>query len=147
MVALRGLIGNEAFKRGLQAYGRAWMFKHPQPWDYFDAMNTASGQDLGWFWRSWYYETWQFDQAIASVTPAANGLTVTIQDKGLIPMPVRLALTHADGTVERREVPVSVWLAGNDRTTLNVPGDVTKIVIDPENAFSDIDRSNNSWSK
>lgn len=146
-VALRALIGNDAFKRGLQTYGRQWMFKHPQPWDYFNAMNTASGQDLGWFWRSWYYETWQFDQAIASVTPTANGLAVTIQDKGLVPMPVRLALTRADGTVERREIPVSVWLAGNDRTTLTVPGDVTKIVIDPENAFSDIDRSNNVWTK
>lgn len=147
MVALRQLIGDSAFKRGLQTYGTTWLHKHPQPWDYFNAMNAAAGEDLWWFWRSWYYETWQFDQAIASVTPAPQGLTVTIEDKGRVPMPVRLALTHADGTMERREIPVSVWLAGARQTTIAVPADVRRIVIDPENGFSDIDRSNNTWSR
>ena len=147
LVTLRNLIGREAFERGLRTYGRQWMYKHPTPYDYFNAFNTASGQDLGWFWRSWYFETWQLDQAIASVTPKGSGFEVTIQDKGLMPMPVRLAISHANGTVERREIPVSVWLAGNDRTTITVPGDVTKIEIDPENGFPDIDRNNNVWRR
>ena len=144
---LRTLIGAEAFQRGLQTYGRQWIYRHPQPFDYFNAFNTAAGQDLSWFWRSWYYETWQLDQAIGSVTPAGNALEVMILDKGLVPMPVRLTLTRGDGKVEHREIPVSVWLAGADRTTITVPGDVTRIAIDAENGFSDIDRSNNVWSR
>ena len=144
---LRGLIGLEAFKRGLQTYGRNWMYKHPQPYDYFNSFNTAAGQDLSWFWRSWYFETWQLDQAIGSVTPKGNELEVMIQDKGLVPMPVRLSITRSDGKVEHREIPVAVWLAGNDRTTVTVPGDVTRVEIDAEQAFSDIDRANNVWSK
>ena len=147
LVALRNLIGREAFERGLRTYGRQWMYKHPTPYDYFNAFNTAAGQDLDWFWRTWYYETWTLDQAIASVTPKGSELEVTIQDKGLAPMPVRLAITRGNGTVEHREIPVAVWLAGNDRTTLTVPGDVTKIEIDPTNGFPDIDRTNNKWSR
>ena len=147
LVTLRSLIGDEAFKRGLQTYGRNWMYKHPQPYDYFYAFNTAAGRDLDWFWRSWYFETWQLDQAIGGVTPRGDALEVTIQDKGLLPMPVRLAITRGDGTVERREIPVDVWLAGNDHTTITVPGDVTKVAIDPENGFPDIDRTNNVWSR
>jgi len=49
--------------------------------------------------------------------------------------------------VERREIPVDVWLSGARRYTLTLdgPATVTKIEIDPENAFPDIDRSNNRW--
>jgi hypothetical protein len=144
---LRGLLGKETFEKGLRTYGTNWMYKHPTPFDYFNAFNTAAGQDLSWFWRSWYFETWQLDQAIGGVTPKGTDFEVLILDKGLVPMPARLTITHADGKVEKREIPVSFWLAGNDRTTITVSGDVTKVEIDAENAFPDIDRSNNRWSK
>jgi hypothetical protein len=147
LVALRGVIGKQAFEKGLRTYGRNWMYKHPTPADYFNAFNTAAGQDLSWFWRSWYYETWQLDQAIGGVTPKGSGFEVTVLDKGLLPMPARLTITYADGKVEKREIPVSVWLAGNDRATIEVAGDVAKVEIDAERAFPDIDRSNNRWSK
>ena len=62
--------------------------------------------------------------------------------------PVRLAVTRANGAVERREIPVDVWLAGARRYTLALdsPATIAKIEIDPENAFPDIDRSNNRWT-
>ena len=61
-------------------------------------------------------------------------------------MPVRLAIMRGS-RVERREVPVDVWLSGVRRYTLMLddPATVTAIEIDPENAFPDIDRSNNRW--
>ena len=56
----------------------------------------SSGRDLSWFWRTWWYETWTLDQAIASVqTPNGQKLVVTIEDRGLAPMPIRLAITRA----------------------------------------------------
>jgi len=74
---------------------------------------------------------------------------VTIEDRGLAPMPVRLAITHSDGRVDRREIPVAVWLSGARRTTvsLDAPESVVKVEIDPENVFPDIDRSNNVWQR
>jgi hypothetical protein len=33
------------------------MFKRPTPSDFFRTMEEASGVDLDWFWRGWYYTT------------------------------------------------------------------------------------------
>ena len=40
------------------------------PNDFWNTMNEVSGQDLDWFWRTWYYETWKLDQAIDDVVRA-----------------------------------------------------------------------------
>jgi hypothetical protein len=34
-----------------------WMFKRPTPSDFFRTMEEASGVDLDWFWRGWFYTT------------------------------------------------------------------------------------------
>jgi hypothetical protein len=54
-----------AFLRGYRAYSQGWAYKHPKPWDFFNAFNTAAGRDLGWFWSTWYDNTWSLDQAVA----------------------------------------------------------------------------------
>ena len=143
--ALRGLLGEETFVRGYQQYARAWAFKHPKPWDFFAAFNSAAGRDLGWFWSTWYANAWQLDQAVASV----NGNTITIRDLGNAPMPVRLAITRQNGQTERREIPVDTWLAGAREATVTVAAGspVTRVVIDPEMYFPDINRSNNTWNR
>ena len=148
MSALRALLGSDMFTSAYRTYGLRWLRKHPSPYDFFNSFNATGGRDLSWFWRTWWYETWTLDQAIASVTAVNGKLAVTIEDRGLAPMPVRLAITRNGGAVERREIPVDVWLSGARRytLTLDAPSTVTKIEIDPENAFPDIDRSNNRWT-
>jgi hypothetical protein len=89
LVALRALLGEEAFTRGYHEYIADWAYKHPKPHDFFNAFNQAAGRDLDWFWRSWYYETWTLDQAISSVTDTDSGTQIVIEDLGLAPMPVR----------------------------------------------------------
>jgi hypothetical protein len=94
-----------------------------------------------------FYETWTLDQAIATVTPAGDGLEIVVEDRGLAPMPARIAVTRADGGIERLEVPVEVWLGGAKRHTLQVANGatVTKVEIDPEQLFADVDRGNQIW--
>lgn len=77
-----------------------------------------------------------------------GALEVTIEDKGLAPMPVRLAITRSGGQVERQTLPVDVWLAGARTTTISVANAATieSVEIDPESKFTDIDRSNNRWA-
>jgi aminopeptidase N len=147
MVALRALLGNEPFLSSYRTYGLRWLGKHPTQYDFFNNFDALSGQDLSWFWRTWWYETWTLDQAIGDVTTQGDKLVVTIEDKGLAPMPVRLAITRTDGRVERQIAPVSVWLAGVRRTTVTIDGasTVSAIEIDPEQVFPDVDRSNNRW--
>src|SRR6478736_1389502 len=104
MRALRALLGDSVFLSAYRTYGLRWQFKHPTPYDFFNTFNSLAGRDLGWFWRTWWYETWTLDQAIASATVVADKMVVTIEDRGLAPMPVRLAVTRSDGRVERREL-------------------------------------------
>ena len=72
MVALRALLGDEAFLSSYRTYGLRWLYKHPTQYDFFNSFNSLGGQDLSWFWRTWWYETWTLDQAIGSVTSAAD---------------------------------------------------------------------------
>src|SRR5205085_3876999 len=100
MMSLRALLGDTAFLSSYRTYGLRWQYKHPTQYDFFNSFNTSVGQDLSWFWRTWWYETWTLDQAIASATIIGDKLVVTIEDRGLAPMPVRLTVTRADGIVE-----------------------------------------------
>ncbi len=147
LVALRGLIGEQRFLEGYRAYGRAWSGRHPAPWDFFHALNRAAGEDLGWFWRTWWFETWTLDQAVARVVPGRDSTTIVIEDRGLAPMPTRIAVRRVGGTTERYEIPVEVWLDGARRHEFRVPASpaVASVEIDPERHFPDIDRSNNVW--
>jgi hypothetical protein len=147
MVALRALVGNDAFLRAYRSYGQRWVNKHPTPYDFWNSFNFFTGRDLSWFWRTWWFERWTLDQAIASVATEGTQAIVTVEDHGLAPMPVRLAITRTDGRVERREVPVDVWLAGVRRTTVSLDdgSTVRSVEIDPEQSFPDIDRGNNRW--
>jgi hypothetical protein len=64
-------------------------------------------------------------------------------------MPVRLAITRADGSVQRLTLPVEPWLAGLRRQTVKVASRpaVTKVEIDPELRFPDIERGDNVWPR
>ena len=143
---LRGVLGDSTFTRGLREYFDRWKYRHPKPWDMFATFEDVAGRDLDWFWRSWYYETWTLDQAVQQVTQASGGTRIVIEDRGRVPMPVRLAITGGDGSVTRREIPVDVWLDGSSTTSVTVPGPVTRVEIDPEALFPDVDRENNVWT-
>ncbi len=147
--ALREMLGRETFQEAFQTFIRNWAYKHPQPWDLFNTFNTVSGQNLDWFWRTWYYETWTLDHAVGSVTVTGGTTTITIEDRGWAPMPARVSITLEDGQVLVREVPVETWLGGATTATIDVDGNtpVTRVEIDASAAFPDIDRENNVWER
>lgn len=61
------ILGRELFDMAFKEYARRWKFKRPEPADFFRTMEDASGVDLDWFWRGWFYSTDFADQAIESV--------------------------------------------------------------------------------
>jgi hypothetical protein len=150
LVALRALLGDDVFMNAYREYGRRWINKHPTEYDFFHTFDDVSGRDLSWFWRTWFYETWTLDQAITGVQVSGDSATIAVEDKGLAPMPVRLAITRQGVQgVEHREIPVDVWLRGERRAILRVAASpkITKVEIDPDNVFPDIDRTNNRWGR
>lgn len=149
LATLRALIGEDAFRRGYQGFIRSWAFRHPSPWDFFNTFETAAGRDLEWFWRSWYYETWTLDHAVGTVTESRGGTTIEVFDLGLAPMPARLTITRADGTTLQREVPVETWLGGSRSATVTLPAGapVTRVELDAEGHFPDVNRENDVWTR
>jgi len=147
--ALRAILGEETFHRAYREYGRRWINRHPHPEDFFNTMDNVSGRNLSWFWETWFYRPWSLDQAIASVRADGDSVAITIEDRGLAPMPVLLAVTRSDRSVQRITVPVDVWLHGARRHVVQVAGhpDVVRVEIDPDGDFPDVNRDNQRWTQ
>lgn len=149
LISLRGLLGTEAFYRAYRGFHRTWAFRQPKPWDFFNYFNASSGQDLSWFWRTWYYETWTLDQSVAGVTAGPRGTEIVVRDVGDAPMPARLTITLANGDTLQREIPVATWLGGTRSATVTVPRgrEVVRVEIDARGEFPDVSRKNNFWAR
>jgi aminopeptidase N len=61
------VLGRELFDFAFKEYSRRWKFKRPMPADFFRTMEDASGIDLDWFWRGWFYTTDHTDISIENV--------------------------------------------------------------------------------
>ena len=61
------ILGRELFDFAFKTYAERWAYKHPTPADFFRTMEDASGVDLDWFWRGWFYTTDPVDISIDEV--------------------------------------------------------------------------------
>jgi len=62
------ILGRELFDFAFREYSQRWKFKRPTPSDFFRTMEDASGIDLDWFWRGWFYSIDHTDIGIEKVT-------------------------------------------------------------------------------
>ncbi|HMB93767.1 MAG TPA: hypothetical protein VKP65_23140 [Rhodothermales bacterium] len=153
------IVGDEAFDEAFREFSEKWMFKHPQPADFFRTIEEGTGEYLPWFWRGWFYTTWSTDQALTNVSvQAADSLTsntdlgqnyyrIKVENKGRLMMPVNLEVTYDDGTTERFEMPVDVWRGNELEYTKGFFSNkkIAKVELDPDEVFADVDRENNVW--
>ena len=69
LLALRdNVVGRETMDRAMREYARRWAFKHPTPGDFFRTVENVSGEDLSWFWNSFFYGTSVLDIALDGVS-------------------------------------------------------------------------------
>ena len=61
------VMGRELFDYAFKEYARRWAFKNPTPADFFRTMEDASGVDLDWFWKGWFYGVEPVDQDLVEV--------------------------------------------------------------------------------
>jgi hypothetical protein len=110
-------------------------------------MEEAAGKDLNWFFRGWVFENGVLDQALAGVSRSGDTTSVTVENRGGIPMPVEIRVVYQDGTEENLEIPVEAW-AEEQQIVLKVTGGrVRHVQLDPDGALPDVDRSNNVWGR
>jgi hypothetical protein len=153
------ILGPEVFDDAFRMYSERWAFKHPQPADFFRSMEEHAGENLAWFWRGWFYTTYSNDQAITNVAAQSSSdlvasdeygsyyYRVEVENKGKLLMPLYLEVTYEDDTTERFELPADVWRS-NELTFAKgffAGKKVVKVELDPDEAFADVDRTNNVW--
>ena len=61
------VMGRELFDYAFKEYARRWAFKSPEPADFFRTLEDASGVDLDWFWKGWFYSVQPVDQSLVKV--------------------------------------------------------------------------------
>lgn len=118
------ILGRELFDFAFKEYAIRWKFKRPMPADFFRTMEDASGIDLDWFWRGWFYSTDHVDLAIGKI----RQLNVDTQDpeieKGL-------------QKEEREAKPVTVSKKLNE--SLATRADIYPNLKDFYNSFDELD--------
>ena len=67
------VLGRELFDFAFREYAQRWKFKRPTPADFFRTMEDASGTDLDWFWRGWFYTTDAVDVSVDGISEYAVG--------------------------------------------------------------------------
>ncbi|MDC1472127.1 M1 family metallopeptidase [Flavobacteriaceae bacterium] len=144
------ILGPERFDEAFTAYIDRWAYKHPTPDDFFRTMENVAGEDLRWFWRGWFINSWKLDQAISEVKYVKNdpsqGAIITIENLEKMPMPVVIELKTKSGKVTRKTLPVEIWKRNTTWTfKVDTTEELTKVVIDPDFALPDVDSSNNKW--
>lgn len=144
------ILGADRFDYALKNYINKWAFKHPTPMDFFRAMEDGAGEDLGWFWKSWFYELWRLDQSVKEVDyveqDPTKGAVITIENLDKMAMPAIVEVELTSGEKERFAFPVEIWQRGSSwtfRTSTKLP--IKSVVIDPDHSFPDIDSKNNTW--
>ncbi len=142
-VALRDLLGDALFKKSLHEYMARWHGKHPIPWDYFNSMSSASGQDLSWFFNNWFFTNNYIDLALTQAAKTAQGYAVTVRNIGGFAVPVTLQVTYADGSSATVHQSPEVWHANERQATIGLPGPkVVQLVELVSGIFMDADTSN-----
>lgn len=148
------ILGADRFDPAFRAYIDKWAFKSPTPDDFFRAMNDGAGADLNWFWRGWFTEFTQLDQAVDGVRSEEDGsVRVRFANRGEMVMPLIVELTWRESatsrTRERVTVPVDAWGGLNtfEMRFATEGRSLVGIEIDPDGVMPDADRSNNRWRR
>ena len=226
------VMGRELFDHAFKEYANRWRFKSPTPSDFFRTMEDASGVDLDWFWKGWFYGvepvdqdlvsvSWynidsqnpeiekdlarknaaakaqtiskirdaadksktvvaqdstmadfynsydpykvtdtdkqKYEQYLASLSPSekelvqknTNFYTLSIKNKGGLPMPVIVKMGFEDGTDSLVTFPAEIWRF-NDQQISKIVSTSKKVVqwtLDPYYQIADIDTENNSYPR
>ncbi|WP_128548554.1 M1 family metallopeptidase [Larkinella soli] len=226
------VMGRELFDYAFKEYANRWKFKSPTPADFFRTMEDASGVDLDWFWKGWFYGVEPVDQDLVEVDwftlntqnpevekalsraeaegkartmskirdaaskdqtvvaqdstmrdfynsydPYAvtdadrkkyqdylstltaeerkllesknNFYTLTLKNKGGLPMPVIIRMEFEDGTDSVARFPAEIWRF-NDQQIQKVVATSKRVkqwTLDPFQEIADIDAENNSFPR
>jgi aminopeptidase N len=129
---LRGIIGDDAFWRGIQAYYRQHRDANASTDDFRRAMEAASGRDLSQFFQQWLYQGgklqyeggWSYDDGVVTVE-----LNQVQNDGRFFEMPVQVGLYFEGGL--RPQIEVLQVDEARNTFTIHVDREPENLVLDP----------------
>ncbi len=146
------ILGEDRFDYAFRQYIKNWAFKHPTPFDFFRSMENGAGEDLAWFWRSWWLNSWKMDQGIAGVEAVKQGdklegYNIRIVNLEKMPMPIILQIKTKSGKTETVKVPVDVWMK-NTSWLVRFPSteEIESVTLDPDKVLPDSNPDNDTWT-
>ena len=160
------IIGRDNLYKTLQAYYNEFKFKHPVPNDIRRIAERVSGIQLRWYLTDWTQTTNTIDYGITSVEAEENATRISLERKGLMPMPLDVLIQYKDGTQEVHYIPITLmrgekenpyglswsvkkdwsWADPNYSFSINRSlEEIELITIDPTYYMADIDRENNTY--
>lgn len=162
---LNYIIGDKAFDKVMLTYFDKWKFKHPNGYDFLRIAERESGMVLDWYYEYMVNTTHKIDYAVKSVEKESRKTSkVTLERLGNFPMPIDLAVTYEDGTVEMYTIPLRIMRGEKQEEGLTVLEDwpwvnteysfvlpvkvkeIVKIEIDPKGYMADVNRDNNIYT-
>ncbi len=147
---LLDLLGYEKFHSCMVEYMNRWKGKHPAPFDFFQTWNDASGQNLDWFWKPWFFDWGYPDLGIQAVIKdeAAHAQVILISRNGNIPVPLHLEVEYTDGTKATIHETAAVWRDGKQAFRVAcAEGKTIKSAVLGKTTIPDADKKDNKWPK
>ena len=158
------IIGEENLQKTLKRYYDEWKFKHPTPNDFIRVAEKVTGAELDWYLTDWTRTTNTIDYGIKAVEEDGSNTRVILERIGVMPMPVDVKVTYADGTSENIYIPLQMmrwekpgfeeteiredwaWAYPTYSFTLEKPkNQVSSVEIDPSQMMADVNRDNNTF--
>jgi aminopeptidase N len=111
---LRGLLGDEAWWKGIRRYVSANQLQVVETDDFRKAMEADSGKDLKWFFDQWVYKAghpelkvrWHYEDGDKTVRVAVQQTQKVDDQTPLFRLPTTLAITETSG--QTRRIPVVI---------------------------------------
>ncbi len=97
------IMGRELFDYAFKEYARRWAFKTPEPADFFRTMEDASGVDLDFFWKGWFYSVQPVDQSLVKV----NWFQASSQNPEITKAEARAAAQKRANTISKQRDALS----------------------------------------
>jgi hypothetical protein len=138
---LEGYVGTEAMDSAMNTYYQKWQFRHPQPEDLRQSLETTLDQDLDWLFDGLMESKGYIDYAITKVEAQSRSLRVEMTNRGDIKSPVALSVMRGDSLV------ATEWSKGfSGKRTLRIDkagGDM--LVLDAQRHAPELYRRNNYY--
>ncbi|MGB8318699.1 MAG: M1 family metallopeptidase [Ignavibacteriaceae bacterium] len=112
---LQEVLGKGKFIKALNEYIQTWNGRHPIPFDFFNTFNNFTHENLNWYWEPWFFNKGYPDLAIENAEQKDGIIKIIIENKGTMPLPVKLVLKGENDFERIIYRSPSIWSRGRNK--------------------------------